>query len=63
MRLAILGWGGAERACHRVARKLTEIFAAGYSRLMARDEITTLARLKACRVITDELITSHRGSE
>jgi adenylate cyclase len=47
-----------------VERKLAAIFAAdivGYSRLMARDEVGTLARLKACRVITDELIASHRG--
>jgi TolB-like protein len=47
-----------------VERKLAAIFAAdiaGYSRLMARDEIGTLARLKACRVIIDGLIASHRG--
>jgi TolB-like protein/tetratricopeptide (TPR) repeat protein len=47
-----------------VERKLAAIFAAdiaGYSRLMARDEIGTLARLKACRVIIDKLIASHRG--
>ena len=49
---------------HPVERKLAAIFAAdiaGYSRLMARDEIGTLARLKACRVIIDKLIASHRG--
>ena len=49
---------------HPVERKLSAIFAAdiaGYSRLMARDEVGTLARLKACRVIIDELIASHRG--
>jgi adenylate cyclase len=49
---------------HPVQRKLAAIFAAdiaGYSRLMARDEIGTLARLKACRVIIDQLIASHRG--
>ena len=49
---------------HPVERKLAAIFAAdiaGYSRLMARDEIGTLARLKACRVIIDELIALHRG--
>src|SRR5206468_11439651 len=49
---------------HPVERKLAAIFAAdiaGYSRLMARDEVGTLARLKACRVIIDELIASHRG--
>ena len=33
----------------------------GYSQLMARDEVGTLARLKTCRVIIDELIASHRG--
>jgi adenylate cyclase len=48
----------------RVERKLAAIFAAdiaGYSRLMAHDEVGTLARLKACRVIMDRLIASHRG--
>jgi TolB-like protein len=47
-----------------VERKLAAIFAAdiaGYSRLMARDEVGTLTRLKACRVIVDGLIASHRG--
>jgi adenylate cyclase len=47
-----------------VERKLAAIFAAdiaGYSRLMARDEVGTLARLKACRTIVDGLIASHRG--
>src|SRR6202790_1895285 len=47
-----------------VERNLAAIVApdiAGYSRLMARDEVGTLARLKACRVIIDELIASHRG--
>ena len=47
-----------------VERKLAAIFAAdiaGYSRLMARDEVGTLARLKACRTIIDRLIASHRG--
>jgi TolB-like protein/class 3 adenylate cyclase len=51
-------------AVHSVERKLAAIFAAdiaGYSWLMARDEVGTLARLKACRVIIDELIASHRG--
>jgi adenylate cyclase len=41
---------------HPVERKLAAIFAAdiaGYSRLMASDEVNTLARLKACRVIID----------
>jgi TolB-like protein len=49
---------------HGVERKLAAILAAdiaGYSRLMARDEVGTLGRLKACRAIIDELITSHRG--
>jgi adenylate cyclase len=47
-----------------VERKLAAIFAAdivGYSRLMAHDEVGTLARLKACRTIIDGLIASHRG--
>src|SRR6202035_4363920 len=47
-----------------VERKLAAIFAAdiaGYSRLMARDEVGTLARLKGCRAIVDRLITAHRG--
>jgi TolB-like protein len=47
-----------------VERKLAAIFAADiadYSRLMARDEVGALARLKACRVIIDGLIASHRG--
>jgi class 3 adenylate cyclase len=45
-------------------RKLAAIFAAdiaGYSRLMAGDEVGTLARLKACRVVIDGLIETHRG--
>ena len=49
---------------HPVERKLAAIFAAdiaGYSRLMARDEVGTLTRLKACRAIIDGLIASHRG--
>ncbi len=49
---------------HPVERELAAIFAAdiaGYSRLMARDEVGTLDRLKACRVLIDELIASHRG--
>ncbi len=48
----------------RVERRLAAIFAAdiaGYSRLMAQDEIGTLARLKACRAIVDRLIAAHRG--
>jgi adenylate cyclase len=47
-----------------VERKLAAIFAAdiaGYSRFMERDEVATLARLKACRIIIDGLIASHRG--
>ncbi len=47
-----------------VERKLAAIFAAdiaGYSRLMAHDEVGTLGRLKACRVIMDGLIAAHRG--
>jgi TolB-like protein/class 3 adenylate cyclase len=47
-----------------VERKLAAIFAAdiaGYSRLMAHDEVGTLIRLKACRAIIDGLIASHRG--
>ncbi len=47
-----------------VERKLAAIFAAdiaGYSRLIAHDEIGTLDRLKACRVIIDGLIAAHRG--
>ena len=49
---------------HPVERKLAAIFAAdiaGYSRLMAVDEMGTLVRLKACRAIIDRLIASHRG--
>jgi class 3 adenylate cyclase len=68
MRLYAIGLystrGGAEVPETPVERKLAAIFAAdiaGYSRLMARDEVGTLARLKACRVIIDELIASHRG--
>jgi TolB-like protein/tetratricopeptide (TPR) repeat protein len=47
-----------------VERKLAAIFAAdiaGYSRLMARDELGTLAGLKACRAIIDRFIAEHRG--
>jgi adenylate cyclase len=49
---------------HPIERKLAAIFAAdiaGYSRLMGRDEVGTLARLKAYRFIVDGLIASHRG--
>jgi TolB-like protein len=47
-----------------VERKLAAIFAAdiaGYSRLMARDELGTHAQLMTCRAIIDGLIASHRG--
>ena len=43
-----------------VERKLAAIVAAD-SRLMARDEMATLAHLKASRAIVDGLIASHRG--
>src|SRR5438128_9451537 len=49
---------------HLVERKLAAIFAAdiaGYSRLMARDELGTHAQLMTCRAIIDGLIASHRG--
>jgi class 3 adenylate cyclase len=49
---------------HPVERKLAAILAAdiaGYSRLMARDEVGTLAQLKTCRAIVDRLIAAHRG--
>jgi hypothetical protein len=51
-------------AVQPVERKLSAIFAAdiaGCSRLMAHDEVGTLARLKACRTIIDGLIATHRG--
>jgi TolB-like protein/class 3 adenylate cyclase/Tfp pilus assembly protein PilF len=47
-----------------VERKLAAIFAADvaeYSRLMGLDEIGTLRRLQAHRVILDRLIAAHRG--
>ena len=47
-----------------VERKLAAIFAADvaeYSRLMGLDEIGTLRRLQAYRVILDRLIAVHRG--
>ena len=50
--LAILGWGEPSVPVQPVERKLAAIFAAdvaGYSRLMARDEVSTLERLKAPR--------------
>ena len=45
-------------------RKLTAILAAdvaGYSRLMAEDEESTLATLRARRAVVDELIDQHGG--
>jgi adenylate cyclase len=63
-RLAIVGGEEPSVPVHPVERKLAAIFAAdiaGYSRLMSQDEVGTLARLKACRAIIDELIASHRG--
>jgi len=47
-----------------VERKLAAIFAADvaeYSRLMGLDEVGTLRRLQAYRVILDRLIAVHRG--
>ena len=47
-----------------VERKRTAILAAdvaGYSRLMGADEVGTLQRLTACRVVVDGLIAAHRG--
>jgi len=47
-----------------VERKLAAIFAAdiaGYSRLMAHDEVGTLPRPKAYRLIIDGPIATHRG--
>ncbi|HEX3412810.1 MAG TPA: adenylate/guanylate cyclase domain-containing protein, partial [Stellaceae bacterium] len=47
-----------------VERKLAVIFAADvaeYSRLMGLDEVGTLRRLQAYRVILDRLIAAHRG--
>jgi adenylate cyclase len=47
-----------------VERKLAAIFAADvaeYSRLMGLDEVGTLRRLQAYRVILDRLIAAHRG--
>jgi adenylate cyclase len=64
LRLVILGWEELRVPAQAVERKLAAIFAAdivGYSRLMATDEVATLARLKACRAIVDDLIASHRG--
>ncbi|MGH7063351.1 MAG: adenylate/guanylate cyclase domain-containing protein [Stellaceae bacterium] len=47
-----------------VERKLAAIFAAdvaAYSRLMGRDEVGTLRRLQAYRVVLDRLIAEHHG--
>jgi adenylate cyclase len=55
---------GAVREEEETVRKLAAIFAAdvaGYSRLMGRDEISTLRRLTACRAILDERIAAYRG--
>ena len=49
---------------HVVERKLAAIFAADvaeYSRLMGRDEVGTLRRLQAYRLILDRLVAAHRG--
>ena len=48
----------------RVQRRLAAIFAAdvaGYSRLMAQDEIGTLQALTAHREVMDRLIAEHGG--
>jgi adenylate cyclase len=55
---------GVVREEEETVRKLAAIFAAdveGYSRLMGQDEVGTLRRLTASRVILDELISAHRG--
>ncbi|GEO18975.1 adenylate/guanylate cyclase domain-containing protein [Microvirga aerophila] len=49
---------------HKVARRLTAIFAAdvaGYSRLMEQDEVGTLEALTAHREVMDQLIAEHGG--
>jgi adenylate cyclase len=56
--------GGPVAEGQVVERKLAAIFAADvaeYSRLMGLDELGTLRRLQAYRVILDQLITTHRG--
>jgi adenylate cyclase len=56
--------GGAVAEGQVVERKLAAIFAADvadYSRLMGLDEIGTLRRLQAYRVILDRLIAAYRG--
>jgi hypothetical protein len=50
---------------HSVEHKLAAIFAVyivAYLRLMARDEVGTLAQLKACRAIIEELIARTASS-
>ena len=45
-------------------RRLAVILAAdvvGYARLMEHDEAATLATLKNCRQIIDDLVAGHRG--
>jgi TolB-like protein/class 3 adenylate cyclase/Tfp pilus assembly protein PilF len=64
---AVSGSAGEEgqvTAGPAVARKLAAIFAADvaeYSRLMGRDEVGTLRRLQACRLVLDRLIAEHHG--
>src|SRR5947209_954752 len=56
--------GGSVAEVKVVERKLAVIFAADiaeYSRLMGLDEVGTLRRLQAYRVILDRLIAAHRG--
>src|SRR5215831_14784533 len=56
--------GGPVVESQVVERKLAVIFAADvaeYSRLMGLDEVGTLRRLQAYRVILDGLIAAHRG--
>src|SRR5262249_25629983 len=63
-----LGYSHRREGCgmpvRAVERKLTAILAAdvaGYSRLMGADEVGTLQRLTACRLIVDGLIAAHHG--
>jgi class 3 adenylate cyclase len=58
-RLAIVGREVPNVPVLPVERELAAIFAAdiaGYSRLMARDEVGTLTRLKARRAIIDAVL-------
>src|SRR5262245_1897260 len=51
-------------AVDRVQRRMAAILAAdvaGYSRLMGKDEESTIAVLKACREVIDGLIANHTG--